>query len=270
EGVRVHGGWEVMGQAEVLTEECVKMANKLLTAKYVKGGNVPVLIDQKLGGVFAHEAVGHGCEADCVLQESSVFKEKLGKKVANEKLTLIDDGTKEGFYGWVPLDDEGVEGQKTMLIEDGVLKNFLHSRETATRMKMLPTGNGRAESLGNPVIPRMRCTYIEKGNDKFEDMLKEIKDGYYLKGTLGGEVNPSTGEFLFNAQYGYKVKNGEIKEMVKAVSLGGSILEILPKIKMIGKDLDFSQGTCGKGGQSVPVSDGAPHMLIEKAKVGGK
>ncbi len=267
---KAHCGFEIMDNANSFVHETMKMAESLLKAKHIKGGNYPVIIDQKLGGVFAHEAVGHSCEADIVLQGSSLLKDKLQKKIATTKLTLIDDGTKEGFYGWVPIDDEGVEGQKTVLIEKGVLKNFLHSRETATRMNMLPTGNGRSEGLGAPAIPRMRCTFIEEGDSNIDEMLQEMKNGYYLKGTAGGQVNTTNGEFLFNAQYGYTISKGEKKEMIKGVSLQGSILEILPAIELIAKDLSFSQGTCGKSGQGVPVSDGAPHLLLKKIRVGGQ
>ena len=205
-----------------------------------------------------------------MLQGGSVLREQMDKKIGSSSLNLVDDGTKEGLYGWVPVDDEGVLGQRTVLIQNGVLKNFLHSRETAARMNALPTGNGRGEALGCPVIPRMRCTYIENGDSSFEEMLKEMKNGYYLKGTAGGEVNPASGEFLFNAQYGFSVEKGELKEMVKGVSLNGLMLKTLPEIELIAKDIFFSQGTCGKSGQGVPVSDGAPHMLLKEVRVGGQ
>lgn len=267
---RAHVGYELMDSSENLVRETMKMAEALLKAKHAKGGNYPVITDQKLGGVFAHEAVGHGCEADIVLQGASLLKDYLNKKIAASCLTLVDDGTKEPLYGWVPVDDEGVEGQRTVLIKEGTLKGFLHSRETAARMKVKPTGNGRTEALGYPPIPRMRCTYIENHDSNFEEMLSEVKEGYYLKGMGGGEVNPATGEFLFNAPFGYKIKNGELKEMIKGVSLSGEILKILPNIQLIGNDLQFSHGTCGKNGQGVPVSDGAPHMLLKLARVGGQ
>ncbi len=267
---RAHKGYEVLDSSQKLVRETMKMAQALLKAKHAKGGNFPAIIDQKLGGVFAHEAVGHGCEADIVLQGGSILKDKLNQKIAVKDLTLVDDGTKEGFYGWVPFDDEGVEGQKTVLIENGYLKGYLHNRQSASKMKVEPTGNGRAETVGYPAIPRMRCTYIENGTANFKELLEELKDGYYLKGTAGGEVNPATGEFLFNASYGYKVENGELKELLKGVSLNGSILDILPTIKLIGNDLSFSHGTCGKNGQGVPVSDGAPHILLSKVKIGGQ
>jgi len=267
---RGHKGNEILEGAREKMQETMRMAEALLSAKHPIGGVFPVVADQRLGGVFAHEAVGHGCEADLVLQNNSLLKNKIGKKIGADGLTLIDDGTREGVYGWVPVDDEGVEGQKTVLIDCGVLKSFLHSRETAAKMNAVPTGNGRAESLAYPAIPRMRCTYINEGDASFEEMLSGVKEGYYLKGTTGGEVNPATGEFLFNAQYGFKVEKGDLAEMVKAVSLQGSILKILPQIVLFGKDLKFSHGTCGKNGQGVPVSDGAPHMLLEKAQVGGQ
>ena len=137
-------------------------------------------------------------------------------------------------------------------------------------MKMNVTGNGRSEGLSARAIPRMTNTYFDVGDSSFNEMLSTIKDGYYLKGTLGGQVNPGTGEFLFNAQYGFKIVNCELKELVKGVSLTGSILSTLKNISLVAKDLEFSSGTCGKDGQHVPVGDGAPHIKIDLARVGGQ
>ena len=265
---RNHIGYELMEKAENVVKKVMTTASSLLEAKQAKGGNFPVIADQKLGGVFCHEAVGHACEADAILQKNSVFQNKLNKMVANEKLSISDNGTIIS-NGWVPFDDDGNRGRKTLLIKKGILTNYLHSLETASIMKVQPTGNGRAQDLSSRVIPRMTATYIENGDSKFEEMIQEVKNGYYLKNSAGGQVNPTNVEFLFNSVYGYKIEGGELKEMVKKVSLTGIILDILPKICLIAKDLKLGSGSCGKSGQLVPVADGSPHILIESAKVGG-
>ena len=265
-----HQGYELFKkEASGIVNNSMEMAEKMLQSKLAKGGNYPVIIDQALG-VFSHEAVGHGCEADNVLQGATVMNEKIGKLIASTSVNIIDDGSLEEGYGWTAFDDEGVEGQKTYLIRNGFLEGYLHTRETASLLKMKPTGNGRAESLGHRAIPRMTNTYFDNGDSNFKEMLEKIKDGYYLKGSSGGQVNPSSGEFLFNAQYGYRVENGELKELVKNVSLTGNILTTLKNISLVAKDLEFSQGVCGKDGQHAPVGDGAPHIKIDKARVGGQ
>ncbi len=222
-----------------------------------------------MGGVFTHEAVGHACEADSILQRASILYNKKNARLGSDILNISDDGSILG-NGFIPFDDDGVKSQKNKLIEDGILINFLHSFETASIMKEKLTGNGRAQDLSKRVIPRMTNTFTENGNSSFEEMLKEIKNGYYLKDSAGGEVNPTTGEFIFNSQFGYKIKNGELKHMVKKASLMGMILDILPRIMLIAKDLRLSSGNCGKSGQTINVCTGSPHILIEKAKIGGK
>ncbi len=265
-----HQGYEVMKKSYEDVDYAMDMSEKMLDAKHAGGGNFPVIIDQYLGGVFAHEAVGHGCEADLVLQNSSVMNDKLNSKIGTNNISIVDDGTKEILNGWVPVDNEGVDGHHTVLIKKGILQNYLQTRETAYLLKMKPTGNARAQNLTHRPIPRMTTTFVDVGDSNFDEMIKSIKDGYYLKGTAGGQTRPATGEFLFNAEFGYRIRNGELAEMVKMVSLGGNILQILNKINLVGKDLEFGQGTCGKSSQWVPVSDGAPHFKIDMVKVGGK
>ena len=265
-----HAGFEIMERGEEIVNSSMDMAQKLLKAEHTEGGNFPIIADQELGGVFTHEAVGHATEADLVLQNVSVLKNQLGKKIANSKVNIIDDGTKK-TYGWLPYDDEGIKASPTNLIKKGNLINYLQSLETASIMNVEPTGNGRAQFLSSMIIPRMTTTYIENGDDKFEEMVSSIKKGYYLKGTKGGVVNTQRGEFLFNSTYGYYIENGEIKNLVKGPSLMGNIMEILPKISMVGKDLEIQNGGhCGKCGQTVAVSDGSPHIKIDSAKVGGQ
>jgi TldD protein len=265
---RVRGGYEVTDKAEETLNEAVKKAQALLKAKYAKGGIFPVIADQKLAGVFAHEAVGHACEADLVLSHSSILVDKVGQKIGNDIINICDDGKRE-MWGWTPFDSEGVKASKTCLIEKGVLTGYLHSRDTAPKFNAEPTGNGRSQGLSFKVIPRMTNTIIEAGDSSFEEIISGVKKGYYLKGCAGGQVDPAGGEFLFNAQEGYYVENGEIKHMVKGCSLIGSILETLHNINLIAKDVEFGTGYCGKSGQVVPVSEASPHILIDNARVGG-
>lgn len=265
-----HKGYELfLDKKDKVVNYSLEMGEKMLKSKNAVGGNYPVMVDSHLGGVFAHEAVGHGCEADFVLQGNTVLS-KLGMKVGTNNVTIVDDKTIEGNNGWVPYDDEGVEGERTVLINKGILSGYLHNRKTASEMKVKPTGNGRCMDASKRPIPRMSTTFVDKGDSSYDEILSSIKDGYYLIGTLGGQVNPTTGEFLFNAQHGYKVENGELKYLVKNVGLAGSILDVLHKINLVGKDLkNDSGGTCGKQGQWVPVSDGAPNFKIDLARVGG-
>ncbi len=266
---RGHYGYELMNEAEKITRKALEYSQKLLNAKLAKAGNFPVILDQKLGGVFTHEAIGHATEADAVINQETVLINKLNQVIASSNITVVDDGTLK-TNGWVPFDDDGVKSQKNVLIKKGVLNKYLQSLETSSILGEKPTGNGRAQSIANLVIPRMTTTYIAKGNSSFEEIIKTIKDGYYLLGSMGGQVDSSKGEFLFNAKHGYHIVNGEVKELVKGVSLTGNILNIMPKISLVAKDLEFGNGICGKCSQNVPVSEGAPHFKIDMARVGGQ
>ena len=257
-----------MESSEEFVKESLDIATKLLSAKSAKGGSFPVIVDQKLGGVFAHEAIGHGCEADIVLAGGSVLKDKLNTKIGNDCINIIDDGSLQ-TNGWTPFDDDFVLGKKTFLVKNGILSGYLHNLETASLMKMEPTGNGRSQSLMHSVIPRMTTTYIGAGDSNFNEMLKGIKEGYYLKESFGGQVDTIKGEFLFNSMYGYYIKNGEVSNMIKSTAMIGNILQTLHEISLIGKDLEFSGGTCGKDNQLAPVGDGSPHFKINNVKVGG-
>jgi TldD protein len=269
--LRHHKGYEILKDSQNFTNKVTKLSTELLKAKFAKGGNFPVVVDQKLGGVFVHEAVGHACEADFVIGKMTVLQQKyLNKQIANKKVSISDDGRIEE-HGWMTVDDEGVKKGNTQLIKNGILKGYLHSKETAAQMKVAPTGNGRAQSAAHRVIPRMTNTFMERGKDKFENMISSIKKGYYLKDSKGGQVDTVKGEFLFGTKYGYEINNGEIGKMVKNASLIGNILDILPKISMVGNDaLLWGGGVCGKHAQHVPVSDSTPGFKISEATVGGK
>ncbi|MCS7121344.1 MAG: TldD/PmbA family protein [Archaeoglobaceae archaeon] len=257
------GGFEVLKNAENLAREVNEVISKLLKAKTPPGGEMNVVCDPSLAGLFVHEAFGHAAEGDHVLQGSSILKDKIGKRIACEEVNIVDDPTIQEF-GFYPFDDEGVKAKRTVLVDKGILKSFLNSRETAKKLKEEP-GNARADGTAFPIV-RMSNTFIEPGNWKIDELLEECKNGVYLAGSRGGETDPTTGNFQFAAQYGYIIKNGEIFEMIRDVSISGNI-EILMNVK-VGKELNFDPGFCGKAGQFVPVSDGAPHILC-RAIVGG-
>ncbi|MCD6404076.1 MAG: TldD/PmbA family protein [Nanoarchaeota archaeon] len=241
----------------------------MVKARHAPAGRMPVILDPELAGVFFHEAVGHACEGDAILEGTSVLGGKLGKEVASEVVTLYDDPTQKGF-GYFPLDDEGIEARRRTLIEKGVLKDYLHSRESAAKLKGAP-GNGRAESAAHLPLPRMSNTILEKGDSNLQEMLEEMKDGIYMKGSIGGVVEPSHGFFLFSAKYGFLVRDGEITEPVKGVSLSGNILKTLKDIVLIGKKRYWvGSGYCGKLEQTVPVDQRMPFILLEEAVVGGR
>ncbi len=258
-------GYEIFGDNVFeMAEEVKNVLKGLIKAESPPSGKMNVVVDSSLGGVFIHEAFGHAVEADHVLQGSSVVADKIGKKVANESVNVYDDPTLKEF-GFYPFDDEGVKAERKVIIENGVLRSFLHSRETSAMLNGKP-GNARAQGLDFPIV-RMSNTFIGEGDLSFEELLEEAKNGVYLVGSRGGETNPATGYFQFNAQFGCIIRNGELAEMIRDVSLSGNTLEILKDIKL-GKGLEFDPGFCGKSGQLVPVADGSPPVLI-KALVGG-
>jgi TldD protein len=249
-----------------LAREVGQTAVALLKAAAPKGGSFPVVLDQELAGVFIHEAVGHAAEADIVMEGGSCLEGLQGQQIGSDLVTVKDDPSmmQNGYY---PFDDEGSPAQETVLVERGVLKNYLHSRETAGRMGGVPR-NARSQGTDRPVV-RMSNTYIANGEWKQEEIFEELKEGIYLLGSRGGQVSPAEGVFQFNAKRGFIVKGGEKGELLRDVSLSGKTLEILRRIRAVGDDLKHSSGRCGKAGQLVPVSDGSPHLLIEEATVGG-
>lgn len=261
-------GYELFEKENVLELAGIagNTAVELLKAKTPKGGEMPVLLNQELAGVFAHEAVGHASEADLVLEGDSILENRIGEQIASPLITIIDDPTLHEF-GYYPFDAEGSQSRRTEIIRDGVFNSYLHSRETAAKLGGTP-GNCRAQGYSMPVV-RMSNTFIDNGDARFEEMLEEVRDGMYLIGSRGGQVNTGEGIFQFNAEKGYMIKNGELTELIRDVSLSGKILEILNHVTLVGNDLKMTAGRCGKAGQLVPVSDGSPHIAISKALVGG-
>jgi len=262
------GGLEVLERHDpvALARSVGQTAVALLDAAVPKGGPYPVILDQELAGVFVHEAVGHATEGDIVLEGDSCLEGKLGEQIGSELVTVKDDPSlmQNGYY---PFDDEGSLAQESVLVEKGILRSYLNSRETAARLGGTPR-NARSDGLDRPVV-RMSNTYIANGDWKLEEILEELGDGVYLAGSRGGQVSTGEGVFQFNAKRGYLVKDGEKAGLLRDVSLSGKILETLMHVKAVGNDLKFNSGRCGKAGQLVPVSDGSPHLLVGEATVGG-
>ena len=262
------GGMELFDKENPadLAKSVGQTAVALLDATVPKGGSFPVILDQELAGVFVHEAVGHATEADIILEGGSCLEGKLGQQIGSTMVSVKDDPSlmQNGYY---PFDDEGSVSRETVLVKEGVLNSYLHSRETAGRMGGVPR-NARAQGIDRPVV-RMSNTYIANGDWQVDEIFEELGDGVYLMGSRGGQVNTAEGVFQFNAKRGYLVEKGEKTKLLRDVSLSGKILEILKDIRAVGNDLKFNSGRCGKAGQLVPVSDGSPHLQIEKATVGG-
>ncbi|MBE6549392.1 MAG: TldD/PmbA family protein [Ruminococcaceae bacterium] len=241
-----------------------------LGAGYCKAGQMTVAIENGFGGVIFHEACGHSLEATQVGIGMSEMCGKLGQKIANEKVTAIDDGTIPNAWGSVNIDDEGNPTQRNILIENGVLKKYMIDRLGSRRMGMAMTGNSRRQSYTFEPTSRMTNTFIDNGPDKNEDIIASIEYGLYAKEMGGGSVNPLTGEFNFSVREGYMVRNGKICEAVRGASLIGTGSRILQDIDMVGQNLDYGQGMCGSSSGSVPTDVGQPLIRVKKITVGGR
>ena len=250
-----------------LARTAAKRAVSLLDAIPARGGIMNAVLDPELAGVFAHEAVGHASEGDLVQEGNSILAGKIGERIGDPGLTIVDDPSLPEF-GFEPFDAEGSAARETPIIEKGVVANYLHSRETLAAVGQGMAGHARAMA-GEPPLVRMSNTFIEAGESSLEEIMAECGHGIYLAGSRGGQVDPGRGVFQFNAEYGYLIEEGECARMVRDVSLSGEILKTLFSLRLCGRDKKMHQGYCGKGGQSVPVSDGAPHVLLADAVVGG-
>ncbi len=261
------GGYEKLGDPTTFAKETLSILRTKLKAKKAPAGRLPVIVDNELAGVFMHEALGHACEADLIIQDMSVLKGLLGKKIASN--ISISDNPLVNSFGHYKYDDEGVPAREKFLIESGKLVGFLHSRTTASELDATPNGNGRAMANEYP-IPRMSNIVIYPGSWRREELFEEIKLGVYAIASNGGEVDPKTGNFIFNANYGYVIRNGEVKEPIVDFTLSGNILSVLKKVKAANDVLaSVRGGMCGKSGQNVPVSEVAPHLYVGEVIVGG-
>ena len=247
-----------------------KQALVNLGAGYCKAGQMTVAIENGFGGVIFHEACGHSLEATQVGVGMSEMCGKLGQKIANEKVTAIDDGTIPNAWGSVNIDDEGNPTQRNVLIENGVLKKYMVDRLGSRRMGMEMTGNSRRQDYTFEPTSRMTNTFIDNGPDRNEDIIASIEYGLYAKEMGGGSVNPLTGEFNFSVREGYMVRNGKICEAVRGASLIGTGSRILQDIDMVGQNLACGQGVCGSSSGSVPTDVGQPLIRVKKITVGGR
>ncbi|HIJ60111.1 MAG TPA: TldD/PmbA family protein [Nitrospirae bacterium] len=265
-------GFEIFDENDFVESSKIaaKRALMMIKAPKIKGGRMPVVISSSAGGTMIHEAVGHSLEADLTMQGLSIYSNRLGDKIATDKITVIDDGTLEGKRGSYRFDDEGNYSQRNILIEKGILKAYLSDKVNSLKYNIPITGNGRRESYKSLPIPRMTNTYLAPGEDNPEEILKDTYKGIFVKKMGGGQVNTVTGEFVFDVQEGYVIEKGSLGHPVRSVTLIGSGQEVMQNIDRIGSDLGFSIGTCGKDGQGVPVSDALPTIRILEMVVGGE
>ena len=247
----------------------VERALLMLEAKPCPAGKMKVLLAGEAGGTVIHEACGHGLEADIVEKDHSIYRDKIGEKVAHDSVTMIDDPTIPCLYGSYRYDDEGTPAKRNVLIENGVLKAYLTDILSSKASGLPLTGNGRRQSYRNIPVPRMSNTLLAPGNSDFESMLAQTESGLLVKKMGGGEVNPTTGDFVFYVSEAYIINKGKISYPVKGAILTGNGPDVLKNIISLGKDLYMDPGVCGKSGQGVPVTDGQPSMLIEGMTVGG-
>jgi TldD protein len=234
-------------------------------------GEMPVVMGSGWAGVLLHEAVGHGLEGDFNRKGQSAFSGRIGERVASPGVTVIDDGAIERRRGSLTIDDEGTPTRRNVLIEDGILKGYIQDRLNARLMGMEPTGNGRRESFAHAPMPRMTNTFMLAGKDEPQELIARVKDGIYAKSFGGGQVDITSGKFVFSCTEAYRIRGGKIAEPVKGATLIGDGPTVLTKVSGIGNDwaLDEGIGICGKGGQSVPAGVGQPTLLIDGLTVGG-
>jgi TldD protein len=265
-----HSGIEMFDELkpEDAARTCARESIVMLEAKDAPAGKMDVVMQNGWGGVLVHEAVGHPLEGDNIARETGVFVGKLGKQVASNKFTMVDDGTLPCFRGTTNYDDEGTQMKRSLLIQDGVLVKFMTDILSAKQLKMERTGNGRRESFRNIPIVRMTNTFIDRGKDKPADILASTKSGIYVQSLSGGSVNPTTGVFNFTCREVYLIENGRKTTPVKGATLIGSCLDVIQGIDAVGDDLDFGPGICGKG-QSAEVAAGQPTVRIRGINVGG-
>lgn len=258
-------------RADVWAREAVRMALVNLTAVAAPAGMLPVVLGAGWPGVLLHEAVGHGLEGDFNRRGTSVFSGHMGELVASELCTVVDDGTIAHRRGSLAIDDEGTPGQYNVLIENGILKGYMQDKLNARLMGVAPTGNGRRESYAHLPMPRMTNTYMLAGKSTPQEIIESVDYGIYAPNFGGGQVDITSGKFVFSTSEAYLIEKGKVTKAVKGATLIGSGIEAMQQISMVGNDLklDSGVGVCGKEGQSVPVGVGQPTLKVDKLTVGG-
>ena len=255
---------------EGVAEVAAKRSLLMLSARKAPMGRMAVVLSSEAGGTMIHEAIGHGLEADLAQQGLSVYSKKIGGEVASSLITVVDDPTLPQKRGSYAFDDEGVASQRTLLVEEGILKGYLYDRLTALKDGVQSTGNGRRESYQEKPIPRMSNTMIVAGKMKPEAIIRSVEKGLFVKKMGGGQVNTVNGDFVFEVSEGYLIEKGSVGEPVRGAVLTGNGPQVLKEIDMVGDDLGFGIGTCGKDGQGVPVADAQPTLRIPELVVGGQ
>ena len=257
---------------EEIAKEAVEKTAILFGAIKPKGGEMPVVMGAGGSGILLHEAIGHAFEADFNRKNTSIFADRLGKKICNKHINVVDDGTILFNRGSVNIDDEGIDGQKTYIVKDGVLTSYLHDRLSAKHYRLASTGNGRRESFRQMPLPRMRATYMEAGSYTEEEIISSVKKGIYASSFTNGQVQIGAGDFTFFVKSGFLIENGKLTQPIKDINIIGNGPKALEDITMVGNNYKMDNGTwtCGKDGQSCPVTCGMPSALVSKLTVGGE
>lgn len=266
------GGFELFEKynVEKLAKLVAKRALDRLNAPPAPAGEMPVIIAAEAGGTLIHEAIGHPLEADAVQKDvSPVYKNAVGKVVGNEKVNVLEDPTMPGQRGFYAFDDEGVPAQRAVLVDHGVLKTYIYDRQTAMKDGLPSNGHGRRESFRHRPIPRMANTFVAPGPDDPQMILRSIPNGLLVTRMGGGQVEPATGDFVFEVEEGFLIKDGQVGSLIRSANLLGNGPDVLKAIDLVGSDMGWSVGTCGKDGQGAPVSDGLPTLRIPKGVVIG-
>lgn len=254
-----------------LAADAISKTSRLFLADKPKAGEMEVVMAAGSSGILLHEAMGHSFEADFNRKNTSIFSDKMGKKIAEDFVTVVDDGTLPGDRGALNIDDEGVPTEKTVLVGNGVLTSYIHDRISARFYNVKPTGNGRRQDFRNVPIPRMRSTYMENGPHKHDEIIASVKNGIYVEDFSNGQVNIGPGDFTFFVKFGYVIENGKLTKPIKDINIIGNGPQALADITMVADNMkiDYGTWTCGKDGQGVPVSMGLPTVKIKKLTVGG-
>ena len=282
DGKKETNGYNVAGRADIgfyspekldrMVREAVSRTVVLFDAVTPPAGEMPVVLGAGASGILLHEAIGHGMEADFNRKGVSIFSDRIGKAVAAKFVNIVDEGTLPAARGAINVDDEGNEVGKTMLVENGILTTYLHDSISARHYKVKPTGNGRRESYRYAPLPRMRATYMLPGPHKKDEILASVKKGIYCTNFTNGQVQIGAGDFTFYVKNGFLIEDGKLTTPIKDVNIIGNGPKVLEKIDMVADDLAVDEGgwTCGKDGQSVPVSQGIPTVRVASITVGGR
>ena len=272
ESVSGTGGFEFFDRNDVvaLARKAAQRAVDRLEAPAAPAGEMPIIIAAEAGGTLIHEAIGHPLEADAVQKDvSPMYKGAIGKVVGNEKVSVLEDPTMPGQRGFYAFDDEGIAAQRVVLVDHGVLRTYLYDRQTARKDRVASNGHGRRESFRHRPIPRMANTFVASGPDDPKMILRSVPNGLLVTKMGGGQVEPATGDFVFEVEEGFLIQDGKVGPLIRSANLLGNGPDVLKAIDLVGTDMGWSVGTCGKDGQGAPVSDGLPTLRIPKGVVVG-